>query len=82
MLGIDASRAPERIVVMRVDDPPFDRLVRAFKVAKTAVADRGPRIGARLPPLVGRDQFGVARDFASLTGPRGLVVLFFRSADW
>ena len=28
------------------------------------------------------DQEGRQRDFQSLTGPNGLVLVFFRSADW
>ena len=42
----------------------------------------GPMVGDPLPPLSLVDQDGRARDFASLTGPQGLVLVFFRSADW
>jgi len=28
------------------------------------------------------DQHNVLRDFASLTGPKGLIIVFHRSADW
>ena len=28
------------------------------------------------------DQHNVIRDFASLTGPKGLIVVIHRSADW
>jgi hypothetical protein len=33
-------------------------------------------------PLAARDQNGKAQDFASLTGARGLVLLFARSLNW
>ena len=42
----------------------------------------GPRVGERLPAFSLADQDGRTRDFASLTGPKGLVLVFFRSADW
>ncbi len=45
--------------------------------------ERGPKIGMAIPhPLTVTDQHGVARDFASLGGKRGLILLFTRSLDW
>ncbi len=49
----------------------------------TAPADRGPAIGALIPSdLTSTDQNGVMRSFENLTGPEGLVLVFFRSAKW
>jgi cytochrome oxidase Cu insertion factor (SCO1/SenC/PrrC family) len=42
----------------------------------------GPSVGQPLPAFEARDQHGRMRDFASLKGPSGLVLVFFRSADW
>jgi hypothetical protein len=42
----------------------------------------GPAVGERAPLIAALDQTGKQRDFASLRGPKGLWVLFFRSADW
>jgi len=42
----------------------------------------GPGIGEKAPLLLAVDQVGKPRDFASLRGPKGLWVLFIRSADW
>ncbi len=39
-------------------------------------------IGKRIPLLSGTDQFGQDRSFENLKGPNGLVILFYRSADW
>src|SRR5271168_4042925 len=39
-------------------------------------------IGKKIPLLSGTDQFGQERSFENLKGPNGLVILFFRSADW
>jgi cytochrome oxidase Cu insertion factor (SCO1/SenC/PrrC family) len=43
---------------------------------------RGPQEGEVLPAFALKDQDGRERDFASLQGPNGLVLVFFRSADW
>jgi hypothetical protein len=40
------------------------------------------KTGDTIPELAGTDQFGKPQDFHSLVGPNGLVLLFFRSADW
>ena len=45
-------------------------------------ADRGPAVGQPLPAFEAKDQDGTARGFASLKGQKGLVLLFYRSADW
>lgn len=42
----------------------------------------GPEVGESIPAFEAIDQSGTARDFASLTGERGLLLLFYRSADW
>lgn len=43
---------------------------------------RGPAVGEPLPTFALADQAGVVHDFESLRGPRGLVLVFFQSADW
>jgi len=45
-------------------------------------AGLGPKVGQVLPPFALEDQHGASRDLVSLTGPKGLVLVFFRSADW
>jgi hypothetical protein len=42
----------------------------------------GPQIGTRVPDFMLLDQKGQSRTLASLTGPQGLMLVFFRSADW
>jgi cytochrome oxidase Cu insertion factor (SCO1/SenC/PrrC family) len=42
----------------------------------------GPQIGTRVPDFTLLDQKGQSRTLASLMGPRGLMLVFFRSADW
>ena len=42
----------------------------------------GLAIGGLAPPFQVSDQFGKKQRLSSLMGPKGLVLLFFRSADW
>ncbi len=42
----------------------------------------GPAVGADVPAFQLPDQNGQSRDFRSLSGPKGLMLVFFRSADW
>jgi len=46
------------------------------------IAKLGPQVGATVPPVSGTDQFGKAQTLASLSGPKGLMLVFSRSADW
>lgn len=42
----------------------------------------GPRVGAVVPAFAGVDQFGKPHTLASAYGPKGAMLVFFRSADW
>jgi peroxiredoxin len=42
----------------------------------------GPAAGASIPAFEGVDQNGKRQTFETLRGPKGLVLLFTRSADW
>jgi peroxiredoxin len=42
----------------------------------------GLQAGVKAPKIALSDQAGKAQTFATLTGPNGLLLLFFRSADW
>ena len=42
----------------------------------------GPRVGDTLPEFSLRDQNGHIESLKSLLGPKGAVIVFFRSADW
>ena len=45
-------------------------------------ATLGPQVGAVVPPVSGVDQFGKSQSLATLSGPKGLMLVFSRSADW
>lgn len=42
----------------------------------------GPQVGTRVPDFSLIDQRGQPRTLSSLMGPRGLMLVFYRSADW
>ena len=42
----------------------------------------GPQVGAMVPAFEGIDQFGNGRSLSSVYGPKGAMLVFFRSADW
>ena len=42
----------------------------------------GPQVGSRVPDFSLLDQKGQSRTLASLMGPKGLMLVFYRSADW
>ena len=42
----------------------------------------GPAIGEKIPAFEATDQNGKQQSFETLRGPKGLVLLFARSADW
>jgi hypothetical protein len=42
----------------------------------------GPQVGERVPDFTLKDQHGQLRTLASLMAPNGLMLVFYRSADW
>ncbi len=50
--------------------------------AMSSAVAAGPEVGETVPAFRATDQAGKVRDFDSLAGERGLLLLFFRSADW
>jgi hypothetical protein len=50
--------------------------------AKVDVERVGPQVGTGLPDFSLRDQHGDVHSLKSLLGPKGALIVFFRSADW
>jgi hypothetical protein len=42
----------------------------------------GPQVGTKVPSFTLPDQTGRSRTLESLMGPKGMILVFFRSADW
>ena len=49
---------------------------------KIDVGKLGPQVGQQVPDFNLRDQAGRMRNLQSVMGPRGAMLVFFRSADW
>jgi peroxiredoxin len=55
----------------------------AIRVASLRMfSEVGLRAGQKAPAFSARDQFGKTQTLDTLRGPRGTVLLFYRSADW
>jgi hypothetical protein len=46
------------------------------------VSKLGPQVGERVPDFSLKDQEGKTRNLNSIMGPKGAMLVFFRSADW
>jgi AhpC/TSA family len=53
-----------------------------FSTALLAAPPTGPAVGAQAPAFEARDQNGVSHTLASFLGPKGAILVFYRSADW
>ena len=42
----------------------------------------GPAVGSRVPDFEAADQNGARQSLQSIMGPKGAMLVFFRSADW
>lgn len=51
-------------------------------VSQQAPDSPGPAVGAKVPEFQLSDEVGTYRSLRSLMGPKGLMLVFFRSADW
>lgn len=50
--------------------------------ATLAAREYGPAAGTKLPAFSLPDQDGKLRSLADVLGPKGAVIVFYRSADW
>lgn len=55
----------------------FDEIPKSSRGMQT-----GPEVGSKIPEFSLPDQSGTMRDFSSIAGPKGALILFYRSADW
>jgi hypothetical protein len=42
----------------------------------------GPEVGSTVPDFTAQDQAGRTQTLKSIMGPKGAMLVFFRSADW
>lgn len=59
------------------------RIISCLLLCALAPAQEpGVKTGQRIPEFELSDQDGKAQSLAALAGPAGLMLVFFRSADW
>lgn len=49
---------------------------------KIDLSKLGPQVGQQVPDFSLKDQYGTTRNLKSIMGPKGAMLVFFRSADW
>jgi cytochrome oxidase Cu insertion factor (SCO1/SenC/PrrC family) len=72
------------LTVLTVTNPATG-VPQATANAQTANIDvetLGPKVGGHVPAFDLKDQDGKARTLDSIMGPKGAMLVFFRSADW
>jgi hypothetical protein len=57
-------------------------LAAALAAQTVDLQSLGPKAGERIPDFSLPDQHGTTRTLRSTFGPKGAVLVFFRSADW
>jgi len=60
----------------------FSTLAAAQSREAIDVASLGPQIGEQVPDFNLPDQSGQVHSLDSIMGPNGVMLVFFRSADW
>ena len=53
-----------------------------FAVAVYGQIKTGPAVGDRVPDFAAPDQVGRTQTLKSIMGPKGAMLVFYRSADW
>ena len=62
--------------------PPVDAQSAPQGRQRVDVAKLGPQVGQPVPDFNLPDQTGKVRNLQSIMGPRGAMIVFYRSADW
>ena len=75
-LGLAAVLTCSPFLVAQQPQPEKAAPARREKLAT------GPEVGQKIPFFRASDQNGKMQDFNSIRGPKGAMVVFFRSADW
>jgi peroxiredoxin len=57
-------------------------LVPLIALTALAAIHTGPQVGTKLPDFQAVDQDGQSHTLTSLLGPKGAVLVIYRSADW
>jgi len=53
-----------------------------FTPLLSSAVPTGPAVGEKVPDFALQDQSGNQKTLRSILGPKGALLVFFRSADW
>jgi cytochrome oxidase Cu insertion factor (SCO1/SenC/PrrC family) len=70
------------LLVGALAGPAAAQTARSEGWQKIDVSKLGPQVGERVPDFTLPDQTGKPRTLQSVMGPNGLMLVFYRSADW
>ena len=76
---------PEVIIVQRIMSRHFLRVMLMPAILASfgqAGTKTGPAVGERIPQFWLPDQNGRVVDLKTISGPKGAMLVFYRSADW
>jgi cytochrome oxidase Cu insertion factor (SCO1/SenC/PrrC family) len=77
------SRRPEpRLAVALLAALVAETGAMAQSPARIDVSKLGPQVGERAPDFTLNDQNGKPWTLQSIMGPKGAMLVFYRSADW
>jgi len=57
-------------------------LIAVVLLAAAVTIQTGPDVGRKIPGFEAQDQNGKTQTLASISGPNGAMLVFYRSADW
>jgi len=80
MMAFEAPPCP--LHMPDVASAAFNPWIPLLLSASSSPPMPGLQTGKAAPAIHAHDQFGKEQTIASLMGPKGLVLLFFRSSDW
>ena len=76
------ARLMKKFIVSIIAATSASILVAQSPGQKIDLSKLGPQVGERIPDFRLRDQNGKPWNLQSIMGPKGAMLVFYRSADW
>ena len=70
------------VALMAAQTPNNTHNIQTAARPKIDVSKLGPQVGERVPDFSLTDQNGKTWTLQSIMGPKGAMLVFYRSADW
>jgi len=76
------ARLMKKFIISIIAATSASILVAQSPGQKIDLSKLGPQVGERIPDFSLRDQNGKPWNLQSIMGPKGAMLVFYRSADW